>query len=332
MGIFSSLAQTFSTPNPSQKPRGPYGDDAAADTDLKLNNIYTPDPNNWYTAKPYGFRFTSRKTGRQATMFMPINPSNLNISTSFATNVIPTLYGTVEEHSDVRYFDIVIEGTTGMVPKFVKPGFSGNVVSTSETSDATDVTYAALLQPGRAAYPIANAAALGGFFSNTVAQISNVLNQAGKAVSAITGQANQPVETGVYNNQTGYLAFHNLYRFLLKYKKDAAGVDSHNARIVHPLTFFNYKDGNEYDVAIKNFTLRRSAENPMLYYYSITMRGYNIRSCGGLKALEDLNQRLNDLGLNGVQSSSLLSTVSGISNNAKAVVGSAVNGVNLFGR
>ncbi|CAM6003882.1 unnamed protein product [Sphagnum balticum] len=107
-------------------------------------------------------------------------------------NVIPTLYGTVEEHSDVRYYDIVIEGTTGMAPKFVKPGFSGSVVS---PDDATDVTYAALQQSGRAAYPISNVGALGGFFSNTISQISNILNSAGKAVSAITGQANQPIET-----------------------------------------------------------------------------------------------------------------------------------------
>jgi hypothetical protein len=255
-------------------------------------------------------------------MFMPISPSNINISTGFATNVIPTLYGTVEEHSDIRYYDIVIEGTTGMSPKFVEPADSG----------VADIAYPALVQSGRGKFPIASVGALGGFFSSTVAQIANVLNQAGKAVSAITGQSSQPIETGVYNNQTGYLAFHNLYRFLLRYKKDAAGVDSQVPRTTHPLTFFNYKDGNEYDVAVKNFTLRKSADNPMLYYYSITMRGYNIRSCGGLKTLEDLNQRLNDLGLNGVKSSSLLSTISGISNDAKAVVGSAANGINLFGR
>jgi hypothetical protein len=255
-------------------------------------------------------------------MFMPITPSNINISTNFATNVIPTLYGTVEEHSDIRYFDIVIEGTTGLAPKFVDVANSG----------VADIAYPALAQGGRAKFPIASVGALGGFFSSTVASISNILNQAGKAVSAIAGQSNQPLETGIYNNQTGYLAFHNLYRFLMRYKKDAAGVDSQVPRTTHPLTFFNYKDGNEYDVAVKNFTLRRSTENPMLYYYSITMRGYNIRSCGGLKTLEDLNQRLNDLGLNGVKASSLLSTISSVSNSAKAIVGSAANGINLFGR
>lgn len=322
MGIFSSLVDTFSTPNPTQTPNTASNDIIAASGDLQLDKMYTPDPNNWFTAKPYGFKLTQRGSpGTPFIMFLPINPSNLSISTNFATNVIPTLYGTVEEHSDVRYYDIVIEGTTGMSPKFVEP------------ANSTDASYAygALQQPGRAKFKIAASAALGGFFSNTIAQVSNVLNQAGKAVSAITG-TQQPLETGLYNNQTGYIAFHNLYRFLLKYKKDAAGVDNTSPSTAHPLTFFNYKDGNEYDVAIKNFTLRKSAENPMLYYYSITMRGYNIRPCGGLKSLEDLNKRLDDLGLNGVKSSSLLSTIKGVSSAAKAIVGSAANGINLFGR
>jgi hypothetical protein len=320
MGIFSSLAETFSNPNPAQTPRTPENDLVAAGSSLNLDNIYAPDNNNWYTAKPYGFRMT-QKGGNQFTMFLPINPSNLNISTSFATNVISTLYGTVEEHSDIRFYDIVIEGTTGMSPKFVEPAQGGDA----------NKSYSALQQPGRARFRIASSAALGGFASSTIAQAANIVNQVKKAVSTLTGQ-NIPVETGVYNNQTGYLAFHNLYRFLQKYKKDAAGVESNQLRTSHPLTFFNYKDGNEYDVAVRNFTLRKSAENPMLYYYSITMRGYNIRSTGSLKVLEDLDQRLNDLGLNGVQTSSLLSKIKSVSSGAKAIVGSAVNGVNLFGR
>ena len=320
MGFFSSLSDAFSTPNAQQTPNTAFNDIIAASSDLQLDNLYAPDQTSWYTAKPYGFKLTQR-TGTPFIMFLPINPSNLNVSTNFATNIIPTLYGTVEEHSDVRYYDIVIEGTTGMSPKFVEP------------ANSTDPNYAygALAQTGRAQFKIASSVPLGGFFSSTIAQISNVLAQAGKIANTLTGNNTAP-ETGIYTNQTGYLAFHNLYRFLLKYKKDAAGVESNAHRTTHPLTFFNYKDGVEYDVAVKNFTLRRSAENPMLYYYSITMRGYNIRSSGGLADFPDLNQRLKDLGLDGVQSSSLLSTIKSVSSGVKAIVGSAANGINLFGR
>lgn len=327
MGLFSSLSDTFSVPNPSQGAKVPQTDiqlgKVSARSVLKLDDLYAPTANSWYTAKPYGFKLTTRGTNQEFVMFLPISPSNLTITTSFATNVVPTLYGTVEEHSDIRYFDIVIEGTTGMAPKFVEPAVGG--------SNGIDAIYNKIVQPGRASFPIAQGVALGGFLSSTVGQISNVLNQLGKAVSAITGQS-QKLETGLYNNQTGYLAFHNLYRFLMKYKKDAAGVENTSAPTTHPLTFFNYKDGNEYDVAIKSFVLRKSAENPMLYYYNITMRGYNIRSSGSIKAGEDLQQRLVDLGLDGVKSSSLLSKIKDISSSAKAAVGSVVNGVNLFGR
>lgn len=327
MGIFSSLAETFSTPNPAQTPRSTNPYVVTTPSDLNLDNLYTPTPSNWYTAKPYGFKMNMR-SGQHFVMFLPISPSNLNITTQFATNIIPTLYGTVEEHSDIRYYDIVIEGNTAMVPKFVTPGHTQDV----------DIAYDSLLQTDRSKFKINSNVALGGFFSNTIGQISNILNQANKAVQAITGNT-QPIETGVYTNQTGYAAFHNLARFLMRYKKDASGSPDNNGNQAnqqafqqHPLTFFNYKDGNEYDVAIQNFILRRTVENPMLYYYQITMRAYNIRPSGGLKSLEDINQRLIDLGLDGVKASSLLSTIKDISNSAKAVVGSAVNGVNLFGR
>lgn len=335
MGLFSSLADTFSTPNPSQARQVPLNDlqkqlVGDGSTDMQLDTLYKLVPTNWYTAKPYGFKLTMRN-GRMFTMFLPISPSNINITTHFATNMIPTLYGTVEEHSDVRYYDIVIEGTTGIAPQFTDVSNSGDV----------DIAYSNLKQPGRAKYPINSNIALGGFFSNTISQVTNLMNQAGKAVSAVGGifgtNAPKP-ETGVYTDQSGYTAFHNLYRFLLAYKKDAAGLTidgqtNNSPYTTHPLTFFNYKDGNEYNIVVRNFTLRKSAENPMMYNYSIIMRGYNVTSSGkGIQQQEDLSQRLTDLGLNGVKASTLLTSIKSASNAAKAVVGSAANGINLFGR
>jgi hypothetical protein len=342
--LFSSLQERLglSAPTPSQSGRGAINDLNKA-RGLNLDaGAYQVNPANWYSAKPYGFRLNTR-AGKQFTMFLPINPSNINIITNFATNIIPTLYGTVEEHSDIRYYDIVIEGTTGMAPKFVSPidttpSSAGATSSNGANNDAS--AYNSLQQPGRAKYSINSPVPLGGFFSSTIGQITNVLNQANKAVSAIGGlfgaEQAQP-ETGLYVDQTGYMAFHNLYRFLKKYKQDASGLRDDGtpglpAPSRHPLTFFNYKDGNEYDVAIRSFVLRKSADNPMLYFYSITMRAYNIRSSGESLPNEDINQRLKDLGLDGVKSSSLLSTIKSISGNAKAVVGSVVNGASLLGR
>ena len=52
----------------------------------------------------------------------------------------------------------------------------------------------------------------------------------------------------------------------------------------------------------------------------------------GIQSLEDLTQRLNDLGLNGVKSSTLLTKIKNASSAAKGVVGAFSNGINLFGR
>jgi hypothetical protein len=271
---------------------------------------YTVIKSNWFTAKPYGFKFTPR-TGKAMTMFLPIAPSNLTISTGFATSAIATLYGTVEEHSPVRYYDIAIEGTTGMAPKFVD-------VDQKEQN------------LGRSTYPVSQSlagAASGGFFSKTLSLIDKIRNTASEIASGT------PVpKTGVYVNQTGYVAFHNLYRFLLKYKQDVSSdADSTVKRSEHPLTFFNYKDNNQYDVVVRGFTLRRSADNPMLYNYSIQLRGYNLRSVSD-EAKDLTADRLKLLGLDGVDGSSFLAKIKGTSNKVKGILGPLGAGINILGR
>ena len=284
-----------------------------------LNNMdktYKVESQNWYSAKPYGFKMNTRD-GATFTMFLPISPSNLNVTTPFATNIVPTLYGTVEEHSDVRYFDISIEGTTGIAPKFVTPG----------AGQDSSILYSQLRKDGRQVTPIASSITAGGFFAKTLGIANQIKN---KAADILDGGVKP--KTGITADNSGYVAFHNLYRFLLQYKKDASGTGGSTAqRQQHPLTFFNYKDNNQYDVVVRGFTMRRSADNPMLYYYSIQLRGYNLRAITA--PIDDsLTQRLKDLGLNGVDSSSVLGDIKSISTQAKAILGSFVGGINVLGR
>jgi hypothetical protein len=250
-------------------------------------------------------------------MFLPISPSNLNITTNFATNIIPTLYGTVEEHSDVRYYDISIEGTTGMSPKFVEPG----------RSDKAQDLYNSLQNKRRESFPLNEGISAGDFFSKTLGIVNKI---AGKASDLYNGDPKP--KSGIFPENSGYVAFHNLYRLLRVYKKDAAGLSGNTAkRKGHPLTFFNYKDNNEYDVVVRNFTMKRSADNPMLYFYSIQLRAYNMRTLSE-NISEDMNQRLKDLGLDGIDGSSILGDIKSISNNAKSIVGAAVGGISVLGR
>jgi hypothetical protein len=306
----------------------------AGKEDFLNKNTYSLEESrsNWYKAKPYGFKFTNRD-GKITIMFLPISPSNLNISTDFATNMVTTLYGTVEEHSEVRYYDIVIEGTTGATPRHVNPidaDEHGNAIGDSNIKNKRG-TY------GRN-FTIINldsSAALNGFFRKTREAIKSVT----KNIKSLT-EGEQSRKSGVDDEQTGYLAFHNLYRFLLQYKRDAAGLEqASKERAMHPLKFFNYKDNNEYSVVVRNFILKRSAENPTLYYYQISMRGYRLSPING-----DLNENMdetsfikNELGLSGLYSkglngSSPLNNIKMKSNKVKSTLASIASGIRLFGR
>ena len=311
-----NLKSIFERPKPSSVPAGSNQATDASALMQQMDSIYNVEAQNWYTAKPYGFKATTRD-GRSFVLFLPINPSNLSISTNFATNIMPTLYGTIEEHSDVRYFDITIEGTTGMAPKYVEPASASDIGTAA----------ASLRRPGRSSFSIAEGISLGGFFSKTLSAVNKIKN---KAADLLDGGPKP--KSGLAAKDSGYVAFHNLYRFLLQYKKDAAGVDGNTEeRKAHPLTFFNYKDNNQYDVAVRSFVLRKSAENPMLYFYSIQLRGYNLRPIAD-KVDEDMQQRLRDLGLNGVDSSSILGDIKSLSKTAKSIVGASIGGINLLGR
>ncbi len=274
---------------------------------------------NWYAAMPYGFQFFDRKKKRnkgQSTIYLPIAPSNLTITTHYATNVITTLYGTVEEHSEQRYFDITIDGTTGMSPRYVQ---------------LRDLEYASGFggkkQRGRLTANIESSIpSVGGFFSKTIGRVNNLLNKASDLVSS--GNENP---TGIDINRTGYIAFHNLYKFFLQYKRDAAGLDGQEGRNNHPLWFVNYKDNNRYKCSIQRFVLKRSATDPMLYNYSIILRAYEIQKVSE-KVRNTFQARIRDLGLNGVEDSSIFSTIKSKSNDAKGIVGSLAGGINLLGR
>lgn len=316
MMSISNLKNIFDRPKPQDlaKSQGPLQD--VSELKNGMDKTYKVESQNWYTAKPYGFKMNTRK-GTSFTMFLPINPSNLSINTPFATNVIPTLYGTVEEHSDVRYYDISIEGTTGLAPKFVEPG----------AGQDSSILYSALRKQGRSTTPIASSLNAGGFFAKTLAVANQIKN---KAADLLDGGIKP--KTGISADNSGYVAFHNLYRFLLQYKKDASGADgSAQFRKTHPLTFFNYKDNNQYDVVVRGFTMRRDVNNPTLYYYSIQLRGYNLRPISA-PVDESLTQRLADLGLNGVDGSSVLGDIKSLSSQAKGILGSFVGGISVLGR
>jgi len=158
-------------------------------------------------------------------------------------------------------------------------------------------------------------------------------NQAiNKAADVLSSQQNL---SGVDVQRTGYAAFHNLYKLFLYYKRDTSGqtnTATRNAGDPHPLVFLNYKDNNKYDCSIQKFVLARSAENPMLYNYDITLRAYNLQKLDADPSAKfDLADRQKELGLDGVGNSSILSTVKQITGDAAKVFGAAAGGLDILG-
>lgn len=288
----------------------------------KLKNAYSITPTNWFKSQPYGFAFNDKDKKQTddptIVIYLPIAPSNIQITTHFATNVITTLYGIIEEHSEVRYYDIVIQGTTGFAPRYPGP-----------ISDSTEKPRAST--NGRDSFS-SSAIQLGGFLP----EVTNTINQVAKLATSIANLGEVKNETGIKASNSGYAAFHRLYRFFLKYKQDTAGkvadsgpsfqlpgafgpeLPSKGGRQKHPLQFLNYKDGNKYDCIPMSFNMSKSADNPMLYNYVIRLRAFNLRSVSD-KGVgpEDL---LSKLGLGDAKDQSLFSELSAVAGNAATLI------------
>jgi hypothetical protein len=282
---------------------------------VNLNNIYTVEHQNWYKTLPYGFTFYDRSTrsGRPGlTFYLPIGPENIQVTTHMATNVVTTLYGVIEEHSDVRYYDMVISGSTGFAPRYVNVKVGANGTNNSIPSPLT-----AFRSNGRRSF-------MGSENWSVVQNITDTpvgstltaavqdISQTGFSANRFThpqirenvGEIIQPPSTlddstSIMVTESGYAAFHNFYRFLMKYKKDAAGVGDLGNRprqrlFSAPLVFLNYKDNIKYDCVPQSFTLVRSAEDPMMYKYTIRMRCYNMRN---VSAFVEESGRLQRLGI-----------------------------------
>lgn len=262
---------------------------------------------NWYKQLPYGFKF------KDMVFYLPIAPSNLSIVTHFSTNIISTMYGTVEEHSEQRYYDITISGTTGMSPRYYK-------VKSAQDGDQTPVI-------GRAGFPVKSKIGgnLGGFLKRTQSLVDNTLNQ----VSDLLGDPDP--STGVDLQRTGYAAFHNFYKFLLLHKKVATGQSDIGGDGDAGLIFLNYKDQNQYNVAIQNFQLTRDSSNPMLYNYHISMRAYNLRTVDSKDVRPDVKDRLKTLGLDNVQGTSIAAKLANKARQAKNAAYSAIAAAKGFG-
>jgi hypothetical protein len=311
-------------------PKFPEGSTPGAPRDITqtdnsdLDSIYTVNYDNWYKTLPYGFQFNPRpesvNLAKTMLIWLPIAPSNLSVTTQMATNIVSTLYGVVEEHSDVKFYNVSISGTTGHAPKYTNvqrlgvsnaPGFKSN--GRGDLSKTyTDVVN------------------LGGVFNAAQETINNALKK-------FNDIANKPKNiSGIIPEISGYAAFQNMYRALLLYKKDTAGASGQGAqdRAIHPLQFLNYKDGVKYDCVIQSFRFVKSAANPHEYNYDIQMTCYNLR--GVNETENETAVDLESLGLSTdfestIESTSKFKELKDKVNSAKGFLDSVASSANIIG-
>jgi len=272
----------------------------------QVDKIYKVKPQRWYEAHPYAFQWVGRQYGGsppsgigaigasifanqnvegRITFNLPITPKNISTHTHFATNVMTTLYGIVEEHSEVRYWDVTISGTTGITPEHFAP-----VEHNEDWAGSTAGSGAAFSKYRSDGRKTHNFPAEGGILDTlddfgigsgaigAIGQISSDIDSLFSGQEALS-------KTGVLPEQSGYAAFHNFYRFLLLYKKDAAGLGKAGFKKTgyHPLLFINYKDNVKYDCVPIDFSLIRDASDPMVYNYVLKLKCFNMRqTTGGL--------------------------------------------------
>lgn len=257
-----------------------------------LSKIYTVQSSLWYKSVPYTFGFTKIGELKTSTIYvpLPINPQNIQISTSFSTNVINSLYGVIEEHSEQRWYDIQISGTTGIAPKYQ--------ITESEKS------LIELVKPEKTRFSYSEDT--NSFFDNSASLFLGSLSEIAQKMTLyyelFTNSSSKKIDSGLRDDLTGYKAFHDLYRFFLMYKEEVSKNNKNDIKI-HPLRFYNYKDNVCYDVIPINFTMQKSAESPMLYYYQISLKGYNMREISKDENIYEKEMKEKAFGFGGYDSS-----------------------------
>lgn len=292
-------------------------------SDVKKDNPRQTTPyqiiyQNWYKSIPYALRVDpgqALKVGGAMSnvkmlaniapgasspimYFFPINPESVNISTPYAVNITPTLGGIVEEHSGPVFYNITVSGTTGVLPEL---DFSSGIPRNPED-----------LRPTAANEGLISSGALGGFLSGAISTVNSI-------VSKFTGTSSKMVD-GKRNVKSGYTAYHVLYKYIWLYHFTKANGANHT------LKFINFKDNNQYNVAVQNFQLARDKSRPHLYQYTITMKGWNIKSMDGQATFGDPKARVAELGLD--TSPSLKAKMFRVINDTKSVLTGASNLLN----
>lgn len=191
---------------------------------------------------------------------LPIPPESMSITLMSADRVEATLNGYTEKLGGAPFREISLSGTTG-----INVG-KGSVGGSS---------------PG--------GGSLGQAFTNQARSISAGVASAFGQPVRIKNEISITTSQGEESRTSGFLLFHGLRTFLEGYiaikqsgsipKQDDFGLETHKSLIgLDPkeirLAFCNWKDDSIYLCTLKNFDMKRAANTPMEYMYSLNLRAF----------------------------------------------------------
>lgn len=212
---------------------------------------FNKTPNRWNSILPYSlmivkanldrsgniksYEVIKNNAGKLMAYTLPISPNNISISMPFAMRTTILADGVLVESNGIPLKQIVINGTTGIMP----------YREVNETSyDAADI----------------------GSIFNTV----NAGRSLVASFQSFLPQTSNFQKSDQFFDNTGYEQFHKLSEFLQYYAFLAKQPENRMLRLALDLA----KDNITYLVTPKNFALVRSAENPLEYKYSIALEAW----------------------------------------------------------
>jgi hypothetical protein len=225
------------------------------------------------------------------TFTLPIPPQTYTIKMVSASKVTPTIGGVVEETNSNKFWLITMTGTTGV-------GVSRNSEDENDrrlvAKKFRDTVATTGLLAGVSANLTLIASKYGGIADRAVDAIDAGLNGdwtgiAGNVIGALNDRLTPPLPyagSAVNDTTNGFTEIQELHRFFYAYSK--LKDDNPNK---YQLMFKNFKTGQQWKCAIKEFSIQQNAQNPLLYKYTISLQAWDVGPVNSEEKEENENNR-----------------------------------------
>lgn len=254
---------------------------------------------NWYQV--YGYQFMVTGPEKKYYFTLPIPPQSMTVSPVVPSKITATIGGVVEEHSPVVFWQIAMAGTTGVAISR-QPGDEVN--RKYMAGQFREVISTTGLLAGKFNELNKSINKIGGLIDGAINTISNVTNAknpldavsagVGGVVGAVNNSLLPPLPysaSAVSQDTNGFTEAQELQIFFYTYQRLKAEQPNE-----WNMFFINYKTNQQWRVAVKNFSLQQSANEPMAYKYQIQLQGWD---CTQANQEADLTKPFDRYGPNG---------------------------------